>query len=87
MLSCADSTRKQITESSGTITVRAVNVCGQIGLSNIECVVGVTIGPPLESIYAVEPVGVATIVPSQVNFDRNSPFTNVFTLNIRDELA
>jgi len=48
-------------------------------------IVGVTIGPPFERAYAVDPVGVEIIIPSPMKLDKNSPFTNVFTLNIREE--
>ena len=40
------------------------NVCGEIGTSDIAGKPGCRIGPPLESAYAVEPVGVAIIKPS-----------------------
>ena len=53
-----------ITLSSGTITGRLVSVCGQIGVIASAATEGKTMGPPAESEYAVEPVGVATISPS-----------------------
>ena len=37
---------------------------GAIGVSRMACVMGATIGPPAESEYAVEPVGVDTMSPS-----------------------
>ena len=45
-------------------TARAVSVWGQIGVTTIAGTDGCTIGPPADSEYAVEPVGVATISPS-----------------------
>jgi hypothetical protein len=40
-----------------------VKVWGEIGLIVIASALGLTIGPPVESEYPVEPVGVATIIP------------------------
>ena len=37
---------------------------GAIGVSRMAWVIGATIGPPAESEYAVEPVGVDTMSPS-----------------------
>ncbi len=39
-------------------------MCGQMGVRQIAPTDGKMIGPPAESEYAVEPVGVATIKPS-----------------------
>src|SRR5437588_11454566 len=56
---------------------RLVRTCGQIGLITNNPDSGSRIGPPAESEYAVEPVGVATIKPSALNSVRASPFTRV----------
>ena len=51
--------------------------CGQIGVITKTPDSGAMIGPPAESEYAVEPVGVATIKPSALNSVNGSPFTRV----------
>ena len=43
---------------------RTTSVCGQIGVATMQSTVGTTIGPPAESEYAVEPVGVERMIPS-----------------------
>ena len=53
-------------DESRTTTGRSVKVCGQIGVITKASTAGCTIGPPAESEYAVEPVGVPTINPSAV---------------------
>lgn len=53
-----------ITESLGSNTVRKLSDRGQIGVRTRLCTEGWTIGPPAESEYAVDPVGVAMIKPS-----------------------
>src|SRR5947208_16711602 len=54
----------RITLVSGTSTGRLVNMCGQIGVMHSAGTVGKMIGPPAESEYAVDPVGVEMISPS-----------------------
>ena len=54
----------RITLDSGTITGRLVSMCGQIGVRQNAATDGKMIGPPADSEYAVDPVGVATISPS-----------------------
>src|SRR6266404_6864494 len=49
---------------SPTTSGRSLNVCGQIGVKIMDSTAGCTIGPPADSEYAVDPVGVATINPS-----------------------
>lgn len=51
-------------ESEGKINGRKLNDLGQIGVSKSDCTEGCTIDPPAESEYAVDPVGEATISPS-----------------------
>ena len=43
---------------------RTVSVCGAMGVRMTASVPGASSGPPAESEYAVEPVGVAKISPS-----------------------
>ena len=50
--------------SAGSTTGRCESVCGEIGDTSSMRTEGSTIGPPAESEYAVEPVGVATMSPS-----------------------
>ena len=54
----------RITLVSGTSTGRLVSMCGQIGVRQMAGTDGKMIGPPAESEYAVEPVGVEMIRPS-----------------------
>jgi hypothetical protein len=51
-------------EVDGKINGRKDRLRGHIGVSKIAEVDGCTIGPPAESEYAVEPVGVEMIIPS-----------------------
>ena len=53
-----------ITQRSLTLTGRADSVCGLSGTSVSAGTAGCRIGPCAESAYAVEPVGVATMMPS-----------------------
>ena len=62
-----------ISELAGTIRGRCVSVCGQIGVRINDGTAGLMIGPPAESEYAVEPVGVLTIRPSPRRFVTNCP--------------
>src|SRR6266404_4003724 len=57
-----------MTASSSTMIERFVRTCGQIGVITNAPDSGARIGRPAESEYAVEPVGVATIKPSALNF-------------------
>ena len=53
--------------SSGESTMlRAFKEWEQMGVSTISCAPGATIGPPAERLYAVEPVGVAAMMPSAI---------------------
>src|ERR1039457_5708439 len=54
----------RITLVSGTMTGRLVSMCGQMGVRQMAGTDGKIIGPPAESEYAVDPVGVARISPS-----------------------
>ena len=48
----------------GSTIGRLVNVCEQIGVMTTASIVGNRIGPPADSEYAVDPVGVEMISPS-----------------------
>ena len=49
---------------SESATGRCVSAWGATGTSDIAAMRGSRIGPPAESAYAVEPVGVDTMMPS-----------------------
>ena len=57
-------TAMRTTAFGRSTTGRFDSVCGEIGESTMTRTDGSTIGPPAESEYAVEPVGVATMRPS-----------------------
>src|SRR5947209_14249886 len=59
-------------EEAGTTIGRFVKVCGAIGVRSSASSVGCTIGPPAARLYAVDPVGVATIRPSALTRVTNS---------------
>ena len=58
------STVKRISTLSVTTTGRVLRLCDATGLKHKVPDVGAKIGPPTESEYPVEPVGVETISPS-----------------------
>ena len=55
-----------ISEDAGMTSGRDVNVCAAVGVIMSESTFGVTIGPPADSEYAVEPVGVEITNPSDL---------------------
>ena len=55
-----------IFDDAGTTRGREVNVCAAVGVIISESTLGVTIGPPADNEYAVDPVGVATTNPSDL---------------------
>ncbi len=57
-------TRTRSFSPAPTRSGRKAREWGQIGVARSASTVGRTIGPPAESEYAVEPVGVATMSPS-----------------------
>lgn len=57
-------TRSVITEDDGKTRGRNDKLRGHIGVSTRALKEGCTIGPPADNEYAVEPVGVDTIRPS-----------------------
>src|SRR3989475_13147564 len=54
---------------------RTASVCGQMAVTTIASTVGTTIGPPADIEYAVEPVGVLTMMPSAEYCATSSPST------------
>src|SRR5207244_11568882 len=59
----------------GTTSGRTARVCGQMAATTMASTLGTTIGPPADSAYAVEPVGVATTIPSAQYCPTSSPST------------
>ena len=74
-LSSKTPTRRVIEDEEGNTRGRNDKLRGQIGVSTIALNEGCTIGPPADSEYAVEPVGVETIRPSQTASVRCCPST------------
>ena len=54
----------EILEFAGITSGLAVKVCAQIGTITNASISGLITGPPALKQYAVEPVGVETIIPS-----------------------
>ena len=68
-------TCKRIIDESGKISGRKDRVWGQTGVKRMQGTEGATIGPPALSEYAVDPVGVAIIIPSACTVVKNAPLT------------
>lgn len=62
-----DHTRKVTTDDDGKTSGRNERLRGQMGVNTRALKDGCTIGPPAEREYAVEPVGVETIRPSDLS--------------------
>ena len=69
-------TRNVTEEEEGNTRGLNDKLRGQIGVRTIALNEGCTIGPPADSEYAVEPVGVETMRPSQTASVRCCPSTN-----------
>ena len=69
-------TRSVTEEEEGKTRGRNDKLRGQIGVRTIALNEGWTIGPPADSEYAVEPVGVETMRPSQTASVKCCPSTN-----------
>lgn len=69
-------TRNVTAEEEGKTRGRNDKLRGQIGVRTIALNDGCTIGPPADNEYAVEPVGVETMRPSQTASVRCCPSTN-----------
>jgi len=61
-----------ISSEAGTTSGRTVSECGQMAVTTMHSTSGTTMGPPADSEYAVEPVGVAKITPSAVKLPISS---------------
>lgn len=77
-LSSLPSTSKLRMESSGMTTGRTFRLCGATGVITKLALFGNKIGPPHESEYPVEPVGLETINPSAQYEFIKSPLINVW---------
>jgi hypothetical protein len=69
-------TRRVIDEEEGNTRGRKERLRGQIGVRTRALREGWTIGPPAESEYAVEPVGVDTIRPSDC--EKNAQYEDLW---------
>ncbi len=65
--------RSSIGLPAGTTIGRSLRVCGEIGASTQTSRFGSTMGPPQERAYAVDPVAVATTMPSPLWEFTNRP--------------
>ena len=61
---CKKRTRSVIRDEPGSTRGLKLRLRGQIGVRSKACTEGCTIGPPHEREYAVEPVGVDSMRPS-----------------------
>ena len=61
-------------DSPSNSTERENSECGHTGVIKMQSICGEIMGPPAESEYAVEPVGVAKSSPSARYFEISSPF-------------
>src|ERR1043166_7602274 len=71
------------TALAGSTRGRTASVCGQIAVTTIASTVGTTIGPPADIEYAVEPVGVLTMIPSAEYCATSSPSTDTLMRTTR----
>lgn len=55
-----------ITELAGKIRGRKDRLCGANGVTRMQLVLACTMLPPAERLYAVDPVGVDTMIPSPI---------------------
>ena len=66
---------------------RANSACALSGTTSSASTPGQITGPPAEKAYAVDPVGVATSIPSQAQRDSGRPSTSTSTSSIRSRAA
>src|ERR1043165_10143682 len=71
------------TALAGSTRGRTASVWGQIAVTTIASTVGTTIGPPADIEYAVEPVGVLTMMPSAEYCATSSPSTETLMRTTR----
>ena len=69
-------------DEAGTTSGREVSECGAVGVIIKESTLGVIIGPPADNEYAVDPVGVAIIKPSELYSQTLCPSTLTEAFNI-----
>src|SRR5512145_3406058 len=62
---------------------RTASVWGQMAVTTMASTVGTTIGPPADIEYAVEPVGVLTMIPSAEYCATSSPSTETLRRTTR----
>src|SRR5690606_9404374 len=76
------------TDASGPTTSGLANrACADSGTTVIASTVGQITGPPAEKLYAVDPVGVETTIPSHPKLDSGRPSISITTSIIRSRLA
>ena len=76
------------TAASGLTTSGFANsACADSGTTAIASTLGQITGPPAEKLYAVDPVGVDTTMPSQPKLDSGRPSISRTTSIIRSRLA
>src|SRR3989454_2972100 len=71
------------TAAAGKTSGRTASVCGQMAVTTMASTVGATIGPPADIEYAVEPVGVLTMIPSAEYCATSSPSTDTLRRTTR----
>src|SRR5258705_3758515 len=71
------------TAVAGKTSGRTARVCGQMALTTIASTVGTTIGRPADIEYAVDPVGVLTMMPSAEYCATSSPSTETLSRTTR----
>ena len=76
-------TRRVMEDDAGKTSGRKERLRGQIGVRTRALSDGWTIGPPAEREYAVEPVGVETINPSDYSVKKNCELINTFWISGR----
>ncbi len=76
------------TDASGPTTSGLANsACADSGTTAMASTVGQMTGPPAEKLYAVEPVGVETTIPSHPKLDSGRPSISITTSIMRSRLA
>src|SRR5690349_20885042 len=71
------------TEFEGRTRGRTASVWGQMAVTTIASTPGTTMGPPADIEYAVDPVGVDTMMPSAEYWPTSSPSTETRSLTTR----
>src|SRR4029077_8118336 len=71
------------TAVAGSTSGRTASVWGQMAVTTMASTVGTTIGPPADMEYAVDPVGVLTMIPSAEYCATSSPSTETLSRTTR----